>query len=197
MSAQLATVVVTDLVSSTKLRADLGEEAADQLHRRHTRMLRALAEINGGSVVKGLGDGVLARFGGAACALAAAVAMQQAAATERRRQPETPLVLRIGMSVGDVAVEHDGDLLGTPVIEAARLCGAARGGQILATTVVPHLAHGRGGFICDPVGDLELKGIPEPVPVVEVRWGAGPGAGLTDVRLDPGTAERPRVALVS
>jgi len=132
MSAHLATVVVTDLVSSTKLRAALGEEAADQLHRLHARMLREVAEANGGTVVKGLGDGVLARFGGAA----------------------------------------DGDLLGTPVIEAARLCGAARGGQILAAALVPQLAHGRGGVACDPVGELELKGIPVPVAAVEVRWSA-------------------------
>src|SRR5437764_97544 len=142
MSAHLATIVVTDLVSSTKLRADLGEEVADQLHRMHSRMLRAVAEANGGSVVKGLGDGVLARFGGAASALAAVVAMQQAAACESRRDPETPLVLRIGLSAGDVAVEDDGDLLGTPVIEAARLCSVARGGQILAAALVPQLAHG-------------------------------------------------------
>src|SRR4051812_3562194 len=85
MSAHLAAVVVTDLVSSTKLRADLGEEAADQFHRMHSRRLRAVAEANGGAVVKGLGDGVLARFGGAANALAAAVAMQHVAARESRR----------------------------------------------------------------------------------------------------------------
>lgn len=185
MSAQLATVVVTDLVSSTKLRADLGEEAADQLHRSHLRLLRALAELNGGSVVKGLGDGVLARFSGAACALAAAVAMQEAAVS--RRDADAPLLLRIGLSAGDVAVEDDGDLLGTPVIEAARLCGVARGGQILATAVVLQLAHGRGGFTGAPVGDLDLKGIPAPVPAVEVHWG---GLGV----IEP---DHPRVALVS
>ena len=172
MSAHLATVVVTDLVSSTKLRAALGEEAADQLHRLHARMLREVAEANGGTVVKGLGDGVLARFGGAADALAAAVAMQQAADCQGRGDGDTPLVLRIGLSAGDVAVEEDGDLLGTPVIEAARLCGAARGGQILAAALVPQLAHGRGGVACDPVGELELKGIPVPVAAVEVRWSA-------------------------
>jgi len=100
------------------------------------------------------------------------VAMQQAADGEGRGDDGTPLVLRIGLSAGDVAVEDDGDLLGTPVIEAARLCSAARGGQILAAALVPNLAHGRGGFTCDPVGELELKGIPAPVAAVEVRWSA-------------------------
>lgn len=172
MSAQLAAVVVTDLVSSTKLRSDLGEEAADLLHRAHARLLREVAEAHGGWVVKCLGDGVLARFGGAAGALAAAVAMQRAV------EEQTPVVLRIGVSAGDVAVEDDGDLLGTPVIEAARLCQAARGGQVLAAAVVPSLAHGRGGFNYAAVGDMQLKGIPAPVSAVEVQWSARPRVAL-------------------
>jgi class 3 adenylate cyclase len=172
MSAQLAAVVVTDLVSATKLRVDLGEEAADLLHRVHGRLLRAVVEAHGGSVVKGLGDGVLARFGGAADALGAVVAMQRA--VER----QAPVNLRIGLSAGDVAAEDGGDLLGTPVIEASRLCRAARGGQILAAALVPSLADSRGGFTYGAVADMQLKGIPTPVSAVEIHWAARPRVAL-------------------
>src|SRR5256885_5900527 len=76
--------------------------------------------------------------------------------------------VRIGISAGDVVVEGD-DCFGTPVIEAARLCSAAGGGQILASEMVRWLARS-GGSTFSPVGNLELKGLPEPVPAVEVDW---------------------------
>jgi class 3 adenylate cyclase len=168
--SQLATILVTDLVGSTDLRSRLGEDAADRLHRLHERLLRDVVEGHNGLVVKGLGDGVLASFAGAADAVAAAVAAQQAIESHSKRNPDERLVLRVGLSAGDVTVEEDGDRIGTPVIEAARICAAAAGGQILAAELVTLLTRGRGGFRYLPVGELELKGLPEPVAVVEVPW---------------------------
>jgi class 3 adenylate cyclase len=55
VSAQTATILVTDLVASTELRARLGEEQADRLRRLHDRLLRTSVETHGGVVVKGLG----------------------------------------------------------------------------------------------------------------------------------------------
>ena len=75
--------------------------------------------------------------------------------------------MRIGVSAGDVAFE-EADCFGTPVIEAARLCAAAGGGKILVTDVVRVLAGLGGGPELTPVGALELKGLPAPVPVCEV-----------------------------
>jgi class 3 adenylate cyclase len=168
--SQLATILVTDLVGSTDLRSRLGDEAADRLHRLHERLLRDVVQGHSGVVVKGLGDGVLASFTGAADAVAAAVAAQQALDSHSKRHPEERLVLRVGLSAGDVTIEEDGDRIGTPVIEAARLCAAAVGGQILAAELVSLLTRGRGGFGFSPVGELQLKGLPQPVAVVEVTW---------------------------
>ena len=170
MASQLATILVTDLVGSTDLRSRLGEDAADRLHRLHERLLRDVVEDHNGVVVKGLGDGVLASFTGAADAVAAAVAAQQAADSHSKRHPDEMLVLRVGLSAGDVTMEEDGDRIGTPVIEAARLCAAASGGQILAAELVRLLTRGRGGFTFVSIGHLELKGLPEPVAVVEIPW---------------------------
>ena len=176
MPAQTATILVTDLVGSTELRARLGEEQAERLRRLHDRLLRTSVETHGGLVVKGLGDGVLASFGEANGAVTAAVAIQQAADAHTRRHPELPLVLRVGLSAGDVTVD-DGDCFGTPVIEATRLCAAAEGGRILAADLVRLLARGRGGHEFSAMGELELKGLPEPVTTVEIHWErAGTGA---------------------
>ncbi|MBV8462140.1 MAG: AAA family ATPase, partial [Acidimicrobiales bacterium] len=164
-----ATILVTDIVGSTELRVRIGEERADQLRRTHDDLTRTAIEGNGGTLIKGLGDGALALFTGAADAVAAAVALQQAAYAHSRSAPDEALEIRAGLSSGDVTLE-DGDCFGTPVVEASRLCGIAAGGQVLAAQVVRQLARGRGGHVFRSAGERELKGFPEPVPVVVVGW---------------------------
>ena len=70
--------------------------------------------------------------------------------------------IRIGISVGEATLEDD-DYFGDPVVEAARLCAAADGGQILVADVVRALAGRRTPHLFVPVGDLRLKGLPEPI----------------------------------
>jgi class 3 adenylate cyclase/tetratricopeptide (TPR) repeat protein len=169
MSAQTATILVTDLVGSTELRVRLGEEQADALRHVHDELITSAIAAHEGTVVKGLGDGFLAMFPSSADAVAAAVLALQEAHLHSRREPDLALAIRVGISVGDVTVE-DGDCFGTPVIEASRLCAAAEGNQVLAADLVEALARGRGGHEYVPAGELSLKGLPEPVKTVEVRW---------------------------
>ena len=162
-----AIVLFTDLVGSTELRSRLGEDAAEALRQQHDSLVTEAIEANRGTVVKHLGDGFMATFTGASDAVSAAVAIQQA--IERHsRSSATALAVRIGISAGDVVVDK-GDCFGTPVIEASRLCGAAQGAQILVSEIVRWMARsGETSFL--PVGALELKGLVEPVPTVEVGW---------------------------
>ncbi|MCA1842794.1 MAG: AAA family ATPase, partial [Actinobacteria bacterium] len=162
-----AIVLFTDLVGSTELRARLGEDAADVLREQHDALVSGAIEANRGTVVKNLGDGIMATFAGASDAVGAAVATQQAIERRNSSNP-TALGVRIGISAGDVVFEKD-DCFGTPVIEAARLCAAAQGGQILASEIVRWMARS-GGSTFTPMGSLELKGLAEPVPTVEVGW---------------------------
>jgi tetratricopeptide (TPR) repeat protein len=164
-----APVMFTDLVGSTELRARLGEDAAEQLRRLHDQRLGEAIATHDGVVVKGLGDGLMATFPSAADAVAAAVEVQQAVDDLARRQPEQAFGVRIGISVGDVTVE-DNDLFGIPVVEASRLCAAANAGEILVADVVRTLARGRHGTLFEPIGDLDLKGLPDAVPACRVAW---------------------------
>ncbi|HEX3796686.1 MAG TPA: AAA family ATPase [Acidimicrobiales bacterium] len=166
---QTATILVTDLVGSTLQRVTLGEEEADVLRRVHDEYLRIAVEAQGGSIVKGTGDGVLALFSSASNALSSAVAIQQAAYEHNRISGMAALEIRIGLSSGDVVIE-DGDCFGTAANEASRLCAGATGGQILAAEIVRQLARGRGSHVFTPAGVQELKGLPAPVPVVIVSW---------------------------
>jgi class 3 adenylate cyclase len=162
-----AIVLFTDLVGSTELRSGLGETAAEALRHRHDALVTAAIEAGRGTVVKNLGDGIMATFTGAADAVGAAVAIQQGL-ERHNRVGGTALAVRVGISAGDVVFEND-DCFGTPVVEAARLCGAARGGQILASELVRWLAHVDEETFT-PVGGLELKGLPRPLPTVQVDW---------------------------
>ena len=91
--------------------------------------------------------------------------MQQA--TDGRTNHE-PVHIRIGISAGEATHER-GDVFGPPVVEAARLCAAASAGQIVVSDVVRTLARGRG-HVFTPLGELTLKGLPEPVAACEVQW---------------------------
>ncbi|MFN0026428.1 MAG: ATP-binding protein [Acidimicrobiales bacterium] len=171
-NAATATIVFTDLVGSTALRTALGEERADELRRVHDALLTEKITTNGGRVVKGGGDGLLAAFDSASAALTACVHIQQGVEAHNRRIDRlAELSVRIGVSAGDVSWEH-GDCFGTPVVEAARLEAAAGGGQILCSDLVRLLARGRGGHQLVSVGELNLKGLAEPVPAHEVLWQA-------------------------
>jgi class 3 adenylate cyclase/tetratricopeptide (TPR) repeat protein len=169
MSASVtATFVFTDLVDSTATAARLGPASAEELRQTHFRLLREAVAASGGVEVKNLGDGLMVMYSSPSQALEGAVAMQQAVDRHNRADAE-PLGIRIGVSVGE-ATEDDHDYFGHPVVEAARLCAAAGGGQVLASEVVRSLMRRGGTHTFADVGPLKLKGIPDPVDVVEVVW---------------------------
>ena len=167
MAAETITVLFTDLVGSTDLLSRVGEATADELRREHFALLRAALAEHGGREIKNLGDGLMVVFEGTAAAVSAAVAMQQAI-TGRSASAE-PLSVKIGIAAGDAEAE-DGDYFGLPVVEAARLCARVGGGEILTTVMVRMLARSRSTAVLELVGDLELKGLDEPVETWRVQW---------------------------
>src|SRR6476619_2967539 len=167
LAAETITVLFTDLVGSTDLLSRVGEARADELRREHFGLLRAAITEHGGREVKNLGDGLMVVFDGVAAALDAAVAMQQAITA--RPEGSEPLSITIGVAVGDAELEDD-DYFGFPVVEAARLCAKAQGGEILTTEFVRMLAKSRSDVELESVGALELKGLDEPVETYRVRW---------------------------
>jgi class 3 adenylate cyclase/tetratricopeptide (TPR) repeat protein len=183
------TVLFTDVVGSTELLTRLGEEPFNELRRAHFAALREQLAVAGGTEVKTLGDGLLATFSSAPAAVAGAVAMQQAA-ERQSRTAGVPFTIRVGLALGEVTFE-EGDVFGTPVVEAARLVGVARPGQILATSVVRMVA-GRSGPAFTDVGALELKGLAEPVPACEIAW-APPSTSAERLPLPPSLASPGRI----
>ena len=173
----LMVVLFTDLVASTEQRARLGDVDADRLHRTHDRVIADVVAGHRGHVVKNLGDGTMAAFGGASEAVAAAVAAQLALDHHNRTTRDgEQLQVRMGLSAGEVSVEH-GDVFGSPVVEAARLCALAHGEEILASDLVRVLAGSRTTASFSPRGPVQLKGLNEPVVAHEVEWRRPAGHG--------------------
>lgn len=162
-------VLFTDMVGSTEIRAKQGDVVADEIRRAHDAIVEHAVGEHGGRVVKGLGDGALAAFLATSDAVASAVAIQREVHRHGLRHPDRSFLLRVGISAGDVGHE-DGDLFGTAVVEASRLCAAAQGGEILVGEAVRLLCRGRATFGFEPMGNLALKGLGEAVPAARVDF---------------------------
>ena len=170
------TVLFTDEVSSTERRVRLGESAFDRVREDVDRLVRGTVAAHTGDVVKSTGDGMMARFASTAAAVQCAVAIQQAMGERNRVAGAEPVALRIGISVGD-AVPDEGDLHGTAVVEAARLCAEADPEMILCTDSVRAVSANRSGCAFSGARSVSLKGLPEPIVVHEVVWAPARRAG--------------------
>jgi len=160
-------VVFTDLVGSTEMSSRLGPEKTEDLRVVHFGLLRSAMGQHGGSEVKNLGDGLMMVFPSLGSALDGSVAMQQAVDRHNSGGKE-PLGVRIGISTGD-ATEEEGDFFGEPVVEAARMCAKCDAGQIIVSQLLSMLARSTGHTFTS-IGDLELRGVPEPVQSMTVDW---------------------------
>ena len=178
-------MLFTDLVGSTDLMAQVGQDAFAALRREHFTRLRGAAGQNAGREVKTLGDGMLVVFDSASDAVTCAIAMQQMVDLQARNRG-IPLAIRVGLAVGEVSFE-DGDVFGRPVVQAARLVAAARGGQILVSHAIRLMATSCSEATFREIGLLPLKGLPEDVLAFEVDWDPRAGSSvplpalLTDV----------------
>ncbi len=175
-TTSIVTVLFTDLVQSTDALSRLGEGQAEALRQTHFALLRESIRQAQGTEVKNLGDGLMVVFNSASDSVSCAISMQQALERHNRRGGE-PLLMRVGIAVGEVTCE-DGDYFGTPVVEASRLCDHAVGRQILLTEMAKTLAGSRGDQRYESRGAVELKGLPDPVHVTEAIWQPAADTGL-------------------
>jgi class 3 adenylate cyclase len=190
MTTRTLTLLFSDVVGSTELLSKLGDREERQLRRDHFAALRQALEQNGGREIKNLGDGLMVSFESAQDALRCAIAMQRESARPTRG---AQLSIRIGLSSGDVSID-EGDCFGTPVVEASRLCERASGGQVLLAESTRLLAPGYGPIA--EIGDLELKGLPEPTKVWEAHWSPDNSPPVRAVLADDAVLVREGVAQV-
>lgn len=154
------TILFTDIVGSTALFDELGDDGALAIRREHDAIVRRAIADHGGREVKHTGDGLMASFTSVAGAVACARDVQ-AAVAEHNAGAERAFHVRIGLNAGEPVAEGS-DLFGTAVNVARRVCDLAPADTILASPTVRDLAAGKG-FSWESLGPHELKGFDEQV----------------------------------
>ena len=164
------TVLFCDVVGYTRLAAELDPEILTDMVRGYEDLCAASVARYEGYLFQRLGDGVVAFFGyplaherEAERAIRAGLDILDGA-----RTLEHPLELRIGIATGIVLVSSGGRMaVGDAMNLAARLQAAAEPGAIAVSSTVRKLAG--AAFRYAPLGDIELKGFPVPVPAFRVE----------------------------
>lgn len=156
------TFLFTDVEGSTRT-WQARPDATNEDLARHDTILREAIHSNGGRLVKGTGDGVLAAFETPRACVAAAVSAQ------RQLLAEVPFRVRMSIATGE-AHERDGDWFGPAVNRCARLLEAAHGGQITASAstaaLVAELPVDGVSFL--DLGTHRLRDLPDPQAVFQV-----------------------------
>ena len=160
----LRAIMFTDIEGSTAISTSHGDRVAVEIVKKHDQLVRDALETNGGRIVKHTGDGMFASFNSVLRAVEASVAIQRGTAGADAEGPN--LAVKIGLTVGE-PVEDSDDLFGAAVNLAARICAHAGGGQTLASGTVRDLAIGKG-IVFRSMGEIGLKGFPDPVPLYEI-----------------------------
>ncbi len=163
----IRTFLIADMRGWTRFTQERGDEAAAKLAAKFADIAREGVEARGGTLLELRGDEAVCVFSSTRESIRAAVDLQRRFVQETLREPELPLTFGIGLDAGE-AVAVQGGYRGGALNLAARLCGEARAGEILASREVTHLARRVDGVRYEDRGPLLLKGLDEPIVVVRV-----------------------------
>ena len=190
LDRRLKAILVADVVGYSKLtHADEAGTLA-RFGSLRSDLFNPTVAKHRGRIVKFLGDGALVEFGSAVEAVRCAIDFQNAMPQRNVGVPEDKrLVFRIGIHVGDVVQEDDGDLMGDGVNTAARLEGLAEPGGICLSVDAYRQVVRKVTEQFQDLGEKELKNIATPMRVY--AWGSGSGGPAPPARQAPKGATKP------
>jgi class 3 adenylate cyclase len=169
---QLA-ILFADVVGSTRLFELLGDVAARDKVAVCIENMRRATEQHGGSVLKTMGDEILATFESCDAAVDAAVEMQTAIAGHPDLEVEgQQIALRIGCHYGPVVLESR-DVFGAAVHTANRMTSQAKAGQVIITDAIQERLSEQWRAVTRRVDIAVPRGQHEEVVIFEVLWQHG------------------------
>ncbi len=188
-SRKLAAILVTDIVGYSRLAGADEDRILARLRTLRSDLIEPTISVHRGRVVKGTGDGFIVEFRSVVDAVRCAIELQHGL-MERNAglPPERRIEFRVGIHLGDVVEESDGDLMGDGVNIAARLEGIAKPGAICLSEDAYRQVKGRLDLIVNDLGQTELKNIAEPIRVYSLEVGAAAQASPAP---SPTPAEKP------
>jgi TolB-like protein/class 3 adenylate cyclase/Tfp pilus assembly protein PilF len=179
-SRKLAAVLAADVVGFSRLtRADEDRTLA-RLRALRSDLIDPTIAVHNGRVVKRTGDGVIVDFRSVVEAVRCGIEIQNSM-IERNAglPPERRIEFRIGIHLGDVVEESDGDLMGDGVNIAARLEGVAQPGAICLSEDAFRQVKSRLDLAISDLGEIKLKNIAEPVHIYSLQFGGAVAARAT------------------
>ena len=163
-------ILFADVVGSTKLYEQLGDLRARDMVGICIDVMRAATEQNRGTVIKTMGDEVMATFHTADDALNAAAQMQKQISTHPSlKVDEHGVAIRIGCNFGPVVMENR-DIFGSAVHTANRMTSQAKAGQIITTSTMVEQLSGDWRASVRQIDTATLKGRSSEVALFEVLW---------------------------
>jgi TolB-like protein/class 3 adenylate cyclase len=192
---KLAAILVSDVAGYSRLAGADEDRTLARLRTLRSDLIDPIISVHHGRVVKRTGDGSIIEFRSVVDAVRCAVEVQTAM-IERNAgvPPEKRIEFRVGIHVGDVVEESDGDLMGDGVNIAARLEAAAEPGGICLSEDAYRQVKGRLDLKVSDLGPTQLKNIADPVRVYALEVDA-PGhakVATLSVPAQPSAASAPR-----
>src|SRR6202162_2848140 len=169
---KIAALLVSDVVGYSRLARADEDRTRSRLRGLRSDLIDPAIAAHTGRVVKRTGDGAIVEFRSVVDAVRCAIEVQNAMLERNSGVPEDRRIeFRIGVHLGDVVEEDDGDLMGGGVNIAARLEGVAQPGAICLSEDAYRQVKSRLEMNVSDLGATPLKNIAEPVRVYSVQVG--------------------------
>ncbi len=193
---KIAAILVADVVGYSRLAGADEDRTLSRLRGLRSDLIDPAIAAHHGSVVKRTGDGFLIEFRSVVDAVRCAIEVQTGLIERNAGVPaERRIEFRIGVHLGDVVEERDGDLMGDGVNIAARLEGIAKPGAICLSEDAYRQVKGRLDLAITDLGPTRLKNIADPIRVYSLDVSA-PAAAKPAPALVPEKSAPPRLSIV-
>jgi adenylate cyclase len=193
---KIAAILVSDVVGYSRLAGADEDRTLARLRALRSDLIDPTISVHHGRIVKRTGDGSIIEFRSVVDAVRCALEVQHAM-VERNAgvAPDKRIEFRIGIHLGDVVEEADGDLMGDGVNIAARLEGICEPGAICLSEDAYRQVKARLDLAITDLGPTQLKNIADPIRVYSIRVGAAATVKPSPVSPPEKTAP-PRLSIV-
>ena len=194
---KIAAILVADIVGYSRLAGTDEDRTLSRLRGLRSDLIDPAIDAHHGRIVKRTGDGSLIEFRSVVDAVRCAIEVQNGM-IERNSglPPERRIEFRVGIHLGDVVEESDGDLMGDGVNIAARLEGIAKPGAICLSEDAYRQVKGRLDLAVTDLGPTQLKNIAEPIRVYSLQVGVPAQAKPTSHASPAEKPGPPRLSIV-
>jgi adenylate cyclase len=169
---KIAAILVSDVVGYSRLAGMDEDRTLARLRALRSDLIDPTISVHHGRIVKRTGDGSVIEFRSVVDAVRCAIEVQHAMVERNAGVALAKRIeFRIGIHLGDVVEEIDGDLMGDGVNIAARLEGVCEPGEICLSEDAYRQVKGRLDLAVTDLGQTQLKNIAEPIRVYSLRVG--------------------------